>query len=486
MQIEIEDGGLVQVPGSHTGSLAVTFDGVCCLEIRGLGTADSLHIIPGSLPAKKIELLVDADTHSIHIIQHAIRLLEKAYGPANTTIYAPKQRQQNKKWLQFLQQPNVHFRPVNRKREDGRAGEEVDEAIARAVRSLRDAERTDSIALLTRDTDYLEVIQDALAHGKQVVILAEENCRSLLRKFKDIGADVCAVPTERGRTDGAARVSAILYADGSGSVNQSSEALEAFDTEKAEHLMQLLEDLDYRGDCGYLIQSAVKFWFENSLGNLTVYPQTCALHAVREVMLQSRHCHKWARYKFNLAFAFPVTSLSGSKAKLRRIHGSMRAAAVFKGGGPFMLRDSDCLTADVLRRLGYLDARFNTDLAEAMEAFLNRTGNKHVLRKLQMLPTPHDSVTNVDERLRAAFLSHSTKGFWQVPAADVEVRQILHKQCLLPEDKAPKSVVLKAMRTFARRQGLPMRRTYNLNAIQIMHQANTNPTRIGWVDFRTS
>ena len=249
--------------------------------------------------------------------------------------------------------------------------------------------------------------------------------------------------------------------------------------------MQFMSDLGYRQDSGYLMQSAAKFWFENSLGDLTVFPQSCGLKDVSEVIAASRCFSQFKKYNFDLAFLVPVTSRSGSKEKGRRNHGSMLARAVFRGGGPAMLRDSEKLTIQALRKLGYLDGNLNSDVTEAVLAFVNRPANKHTLRKLEMLPVAMDKLSDVDEKLRAAFLSHAAKGHWQVPAQDLEVRQLLQRLGFLSSSANRPKTVSKAMREYAQQEGLPWRRTYNLNVFQIMHHANTNPNKAGWVEFQS-
>ena len=79
-----------------------------------------------------------------------------------------------------------------------------------------------------------------------------------------------------------------------------------------------------------------------------------------------------------------------------------------------MLRDSAKPAREVLQKMGYLDGGLNSDLSEAMLAFVNRADNKHVLRKCDLLPSQLDGQQDVDDKLRAAFLSHRTKGNWQL------------------------------------------------------------------------
>ena len=150
-----------------------------------------------------------------------------------------------------------------------------------------------------------------------------------------------------------------------------------------------------------------------------------------------------------------------------------------------MLRDSEKLTVQALGKLGYLDSNFNSDVTEAMLAFVNRPANKHMLRKLEMLPVPMDKLADVDEKLRAALLSHFTNGQWQVPAQDLEVRQLLQRLGFLSAEANDPKTVSKAMREYAQQEGLPWRRTYNLNVFQIMHHANTNPNKARWVEFQS-
>ena len=51
-----------------------------------------------------------------------------------------------------------------------------------------------------------------------------------------------------------------------------------------------------------------------------------------------------------------------------------------KSTGPFVLRDSDALVLRVMRKLGYLDKRYNSDLSEARFVFGNVCDNKRLLR----------------------------------------------------------------------------------------------------------
>ena len=221
----------------------------------------------GSRPAgQQTELLVDADTFSIQATRVAIRLLEDSGHVVNTTIFAPEGRQQNKKWLEFMRESGIGYQPVDKQQTGRLSGEEVDEAITLAVQDLWAATEVDCIALLTGDTGYMDIMQSTLAHGRQAIVLAETHRRTVLSRYEDIGVSVAVLPKEH---EGFIGVQAILHADGSGSVRETHlevpGAPEDVAERRAEAFMQFMSDLDYRQDSGYFIQSAAKFWFENSL-----------------------------------------------------------------------------------------------------------------------------------------------------------------------------------------------------------------------------
>lgn len=106
-------------------------------------------------------------------------------------------------------------------------------------------------ALLTRDNGYLNIIQDTLSQGHRVIVLAEENCRTVLNRHAEVGATVIAIQREH---DHGCRVQAVLHADGSGSVRQCKlqETLQETSEHTATALMQFFQELGYRQDSGML------------------------------------------------------------------------------------------------------------------------------------------------------------------------------------------------------------------------------------------
>ena len=97
--------------------------------------------------AKKVQLLVDGDSHTIDEVRRAMRLAADG-GAVKTLIFAAPGRRQNKKWQELFRTPNVVFRPVGR---DG-GGDPGDVAIIQAFRKfVRSSLPT--IALLVSDND---------------------------------------------------------------------------------------------------------------------------------------------------------------------------------------------------------------------------------------------------------------------------------------------------------------------------------------------
>ncbi|CAL1140409.1 unnamed protein product [Cladocopium goreaui] len=147
-------------------------------------------------------------------------------------------------------------------------------------------------------------------------------------------------------------------------------------------------------------------------------------------------------------------------------YGNIQSRAIFRGGGPFMLPDSPNLTAEALRRLGFLDDGLNGNLAEAMLVFANLSDNKNTLRRLGMLPDPEDKSLDVERKLRSAFLSTASPGKWcrNETALSQKVLQTLERADMLPQ-KGPSEYsheeIFEAMKSFVSRQKLPRMHTFN-------------------------
>ncbi|CAE7865471.1 unnamed protein product, partial [Symbiodinium microadriaticum] len=443
---------------------------------------------------RRAELLVDADHGGIHPIMEAIQQLRKEGFRVHTTVYAEPGRQNSKKWHQLFQQRGVTFSPVQRNEEANDIA--IEEQLGQLARSKEDI----CIALLTADTDFLEQIRQIASLRKKntwvfVPTGGPASIHPPLRRYKETDAHVVPLATsalkagqpQRGQ---GVKVRATLEADGHGSVSMAEPCASShLDQEDLDQLRNSLQELGYCDD-GFEgkapLPSVAKFWFVNRLGPLTVYPTQLAREAACEVLQASRHPTPWARCRDDHAFFLPITSQANSSQKTLREYGSTKARRVFRGGGPFMLKDSTDMVAQALQRLGYLDQGLNTDLPEALLLFVNRPEHKHTLRKkFDALPVSSDTVVDVEHKMRHAFLSNHSSGKWVVAPRDAEVRQTLCKKGFLKTIEAPQPEVLQAMRRFARGLGLREMRSYNGYVFIIQqHMYSKDPGRVGNIEFK--
>ena len=317
------------------------------------------------------ELLVDADIHGIDEIRQAINLLNEKDSQVRTTLFAPPRRVENKRWSEFVKEPGVVYEPVRRSLDH--STEPNDEAIEKAMRAFVTREDVRCIALLTSDTDFADLMVELQASGVSTVVLIPENKHEVLRRYS---ATNTAVLTLRGTCESGHRVRAVLDTTGGGYVHLA-DPYASFDNESgAASVRQFLKDLGYvrQGDqSGYLLHASAKFWFANRLGSLTVFPSQLATVSVHEMMQAGDH---YESYSGDLAFFLPVFSPGANSKKCVEMYGSRLARQIFRGGGPFILRDTPELLAQALRRLGYLDDDLDNDLTEALFCFVNAAVNK--------------------------------------------------------------------------------------------------------------
>ena len=85
----------------------------------------------------RTELLVDGDCHSIHGIRLAIKCLEEYCGErVHTTLFAPPERGENKKWGKFMLENSISFHPVHRASSKEASAEPNDEAITKQIQNM--------------------------------------------------------------------------------------------------------------------------------------------------------------------------------------------------------------------------------------------------------------------------------------------------------------------------------------------------------------
>ena len=431
----------------------------------------------------KAELLVDGDQRGIEAAKEAIDQLQTSGWEAHTTVFAEPGRVANKKWKAFFQEPDVSFVPVPR----SAAGEASDVAIERKLRDLAQSMDDVCVALLTADTDFVDALVNVTACGKEVLVFIPQATRWSAGTYRRAGVQVQLVRDQHKFDRPGPKVRAVLCEDGHGTV-QFAGSWKHPDHETSPELLQLLQDLGYYDQGGYFAPSIAKFGFVNNLTPLTVFPAQCGCQELHRYAIQSPgRPRSWKPYRTKLGFFLPVSSpRSATREKLRK-YGSMLSNQVYNGGGPFLIKDSADMVARALRKMGYLDDDFNADLPEAMLVFANMPQNKRRLRKeCCAQPAPTDTASDVNRKLRGAFLSAATDGKWRIAPKDAAVRRELFKQGFLTEVAAPQVAVQKAMKAFSRSRHLQEMRSYNGYVFQIQrYMTPSDPSRTGMVEFRT-
>ncbi|CAE7290541.1 unnamed protein product, partial [Symbiodinium microadriaticum] len=425
----------------------------------------------------RAELLVDADTHSIDEIRAGIALLKLEKEVVHTTVFAAPGFARNKKWQRFFRETKVSFRPV--RRSSILRDEANDDAIIARVRKMCNSKAAVCIALLVSDKDYAGAMQEALLHDKVVLAICPKNRHPVITAFEEIGVRVLSLPT----TGSISKIRAVLSEDGDGYVHLAEAYHSPPAGKEAETVCEFLGPLGYlRDESRYLIHPMAKFWFTNSLGAFTVFPQRIAMQAVCALREGGREPETgWKAPETRMAFFLPVTHRRPTQTKASRF-GSSLACSIFEGGGPFLLQDSRDLIARALNRLGYLDSSLNGDISEALFVFVNR--NKQTLRKLDALPCQSDQASTVEDELRHIFLSNGSSGQWNVAPEDIAVREHLCKQGFLHDVTADRNTVFQAMRNYASSEALPDMKTYSGYSLRIMAGLNRSDNRRGLVEFQ--
>ena len=431
----------------------------------------------------RAELLVDGDQTGIDAIREAIDHLREGGCSVQTTVYASPGRNSNKRWRDFFSEAGMSFKAIPR----STTGEVSDAAIVQRLRCLARSTEDVWLALMTADTDFVDEVRSILAQGRHMVVFVGHGAVSSVQKYESTGARVLQLCAGQAKGTGP-KVRAILHAHGGGNV-EMAEPWDSSDGDSAEvnELIQLLHLLGYRGERGYLVQSIAKFWFMHRLRALTVFPELCACLQLQRLLQGASAEAPWMPYRNKLAFFLPVAQAPRKTQRKINEYGGMSARRIYKGGGPFVIQDSEDMVAQALSMMGYLDYKCNDDLAEAMLTFVNMPENKLALRKYcDALPSPDDTVSVVAAKLRQAFLSHGTSGRWRLAPKDTQVRKELCKRGFLADVSSPQTSVLQAMARFARDRNLPEMRTYNGNLLRILHYINrSDPSRVGTVEFKT-
>ena len=412
-------------------------------------------------------LLVDADSQPLQLIEEA----EEALGGkgVHVHVFASPKRGQSKKWSKLLGRANFTFHPVERV---SGSSDPNDDAIVAEAQVLANLQRTQRIALLTEDRDFVPLVHVVKELGKEAIVLTRRALHGTKRLYEDAGGQVLMVGEEPARS----KVQAILKPDGSGKITFAQTEMVTVDIDE---VMEFLIKLDYAANKTWSpLQPCVKFWFQHNLGPLVVFPILHPANKVREV-LDDKKKLVWTRYAQDRAFLLPITNPSRrTDADTVEKYGTGHAKAIVEGGGPLLLPNSEGLVMDVLRKLGYLDDSFNSDPFEALLVFINMTRNKRNLRKLDALPADEDTCSTIRSKLHQALMCGSLSGKWMKAPSDAPIKQLLVRRKLLETLHAPKIDVLTAMQAYAKEEHLPSMKNYNGCVWQIKRYLDPdNPTR---------
>ncbi|CAK9005593.1 unnamed protein product [Durusdinium trenchii] len=398
-------------------------------------------------------------TQGITFIEQALRTLEeRGYQDVRARIFGDRLKV-NDRWSHFFQDPRVEFRAVDTWRAKQEA-EPVDEAVmaeARRLAQLRaETPRPLMIALLVDDAGYARWLCEQ-GRGCVDLALCPDSSWGVKARLEEAPVKTLYVKTQRR----AQKVRAVLHANGTGSVRLASSFIAEEQGEMLEVVQNFLMDLHYGDGGSYWPSSLAKFWFTNQLGKIIVYPVRFSLEAVYRLINRGSRRVGWKDGRVsqkNLAFVLPRGDFS-ARDPLDSKYGSMLDCEVYEGGGPMMLHHSQHLVPQVLRRLGYLDHEYNTDLAEAMFVFINQKKNKELLRKHGHMRAA-SSAQEIEARLRDVFVAPECSGHWRLARPqDVRLLEHLRREGFLGEDEA-KSNVFQAMKSYCKERGLPQMKTY--------------------------
>lgn len=281
----------------------------------------------------RTELLVDGDCHSTDDITRAIGCFEQhCKQKVNTTLFAAPQRCQNKKWKKFMRENGISFRPVQR-RAGKVSAEPNDEAIIKALRKLSSFHDV-RVGLLTMDTDFIGPILDLQDGGTDITVLIFSNRFGVQLDYKKQRVKVLSLAVQDKPRSG---VRAILHPDGSGSVKLADPYVPVSSERNmsvSEEVSKFLQDLGYGDANGKFVDDrCIRFWFQNQLGQLTVFPPQMPLLTLHHLLSETEGgmTRNWEDCSGKLAYFLPVTATRGGLKKSEEsIFGYVKARQVFK------------------------------------------------------------------------------------------------------------------------------------------------------------
>jgi len=323
--------------------------------------------------------------------------------------------------------------------------------------------------------DFVFLTERLLEWGiRAVALIPEGRDERLCRAFKDVGAEVLQYVVKDGK-GGKPRFLAILKKSGEGGfvADQSDEHSVGF-VEDQTAIVSTLCDLGYMDAAtDPIIPAIAKFYHVNGIGPLTIWPE---MYPRAEVfaLLSQQPGKVWTRCRDKLAFVSPRATLTLTKAN-QDMYGSAQCSSVVRGGGPFILHDSETLVFTFLQRLGYLDDSFNSDIGEALDVFFSMGMNRSNLEQLGV--TLDSKGTLPDMVLRNVLTSSTTYGIWRIAPSDALVRGKLLARGLISGQHAGKEEVYDGLQHFVKQLNLRQWSTYNGLVLEVLqNRAKSNPT----------
>eukprot|EP00415_Alexandrium_ostenfeldii_P000573 UN0573 len=224
------------------------------------------------------------------------------------------------------------------------------------------------------------------------------------------------------------------------------------------------------------IPAIAKLFLANAIGPLTVWPEQVPRNQFHAEVLQSVSCKRLCRNPGDLVYIFPYTNGKTSKSSIAQ-YGSQKAAGALDAGGPFMCKDSVDLPEEVLRRLGYVDDTYNTDMSEAIDNFAAATKNRYALSELGMDILAHSSVYTKKAMLHTALTSAKVPGQWQVGPKDAALRVFLSAHGYIPSVGCSKDEAWEGMKKYSHAHRIPACKTYNMLVSRILSTLNDHPLK---------
>eukprot|EP00415_Alexandrium_ostenfeldii_P001419 UN1419 len=270
----------------------------------------------------------------------------------------------------------------------------------------------------------------------------------------------------------------VLYPNGEGAIvpMDGTEPMEdaGGDTRAIEE--RLMEANFLAGAGAPIVPAIAKYYVANAVGPLTVWPAQLPRSQFSMEVLQNPRRKSSCKNPGDLVYLCPHSAGVTTKSIIAR-YGSQKAAQALHGGGPLVCRDSTHLPEEVLRRLGYLDDTYNTDVSEVIDTFVAASQNRRTMRELGMDIPSYCSVYSKKAMLHAALASSKATGHWQVAPKDSSVRRFLFAHGYISSQGCSMDEAWEGAKEYARKRSIPVCKTYNLLVRRILASQDDNPTR---------